>query len=68
MFSPAEEGAWAPGGASRWWLHQSLAQLDADLRRRGSRLILRWAADSLTELRRAAKRVRRRARRLESPL
>lgn len=29
------------GGASRWWLHYSLASLDADLRAVGSRLILR---------------------------
>lgn len=29
------------GGASRWWLHHSLASLDADLRKAGSRLILR---------------------------
>ncbi len=29
------------GGASRWWLHHSLASLDADLRNMGSRLILR---------------------------
>jgi deoxyribodipyrimidine photo-lyase len=29
------------GGASRWWLHHSLASLDADLRKHGSRLILR---------------------------
>jgi deoxyribodipyrimidine photo-lyase len=29
------------GGASRWWLHHSLATLDAGLRARGSRLILR---------------------------
>ncbi len=31
----------AMGGASRWWLHHSLASLDADLRKAGSRLILR---------------------------
>ncbi|TNE42155.1 MAG: deoxyribodipyrimidine photo-lyase [Sphingomonadales bacterium] len=31
----------AMGGASRWWLHHSLASLDRDLRRCGSRLILR---------------------------
>lgn len=37
---PDAEGSWAPGAASRWWLHHSLAALDADLRRRGSRLIL----------------------------
>jgi deoxyribodipyrimidine photo-lyase len=29
------------GGASRWWLHHSLAALDADLQKLGSRLILR---------------------------
>ncbi len=29
------------GGASRWWLHHSLASVDADLRAAGSRLILR---------------------------
>ena len=29
------------GGASRWWLHHSLASLDAALRKLGSRLILR---------------------------
>ncbi|MDE8652744.1 cryptochrome/photolyase family protein [Novosphingobium album (ex Liu et al. 2023)] len=29
------------GGAARWWLHHSLASLDAALRERGSRLILR---------------------------
>jgi deoxyribodipyrimidine photo-lyase len=31
----------AMGGASRWWLHHSLAALDAALRDKGSRLILR---------------------------
>lgn len=31
----------AMGGASRWWLHHSLASLDAALREKGSRLILR---------------------------
>ncbi|MEY9854340.1 deoxyribodipyrimidine photo-lyase [Leifsonia sp. EB41] len=35
-----------PGGAARWWLHHSLASLDADLRERGSRLVvLRGAAE-----------------------
>jgi deoxyribodipyrimidine photo-lyase len=50
IFAPEEEGVWAPGAASRWWLHQSLARLDADLRRLGSRLIARRAPDSLAEL------------------
>ncbi len=41
IHSPDEEGAWAPGAASRWWLHHSLAALDTELRVRGSRLVLR---------------------------
>ncbi len=32
---------WSLGGASRWWLHQSLAALSLDLENIGSRLILR---------------------------
>ncbi|PKP89414.1 MAG: deoxyribodipyrimidine photolyase, partial [Alphaproteobacteria bacterium HGW-Alphaproteobacteria-16] len=31
----------AMGGASRWWLHHSLKALDASLKEKGSRLILR---------------------------
>ncbi|MFM5924181.1 MAG: cryptochrome/photolyase family protein [Novosphingobium sp.] len=40
------------GGASRWWLHHSLAALDKALRARGSRLILRRgrSADVLAAL------------------
>jgi deoxyribodipyrimidine photo-lyase len=34
-------GRWAPGGASRWWLHHSLAALDLELRARGTGLVLR---------------------------
>jgi deoxyribodipyrimidine photo-lyase len=41
ILAPDEESPWAPGGASRWWLHQSLHALDASLRDLGSRLILR---------------------------
>ena len=33
-------GDWAPGGASRWWLAGSLESPDADLRARGSRVML----------------------------
>lgn len=39
VHAPAEEGAWPAGAASRAWLRRSLAALDADLRRRGSRLL-----------------------------
>jgi len=53
VWAPAEEGAWPPGAASRWWLHQSLAALAADLQRRGTRLILR-RGPTLDALRRLA--------------
>ena len=33
-------GERAIGGAQRWWLHHSLARLDASLRARGGRLSL----------------------------
>ena len=33
-------GAWKAGGASRWWLHHSLASLSAALEGMGSRLII----------------------------
>ena len=40
------------GGASRWWLHHSLASLDRELRRLGSGLVIRSGAapDVLEEL------------------
>ncbi|MBT3071203.1 DNA photolyase family protein [Rhodomicrobium sp. Az07] len=34
-------GRWRLGGASRWWLHQSLTSLASDLEALGSRLVLR---------------------------
>ncbi|MGA3157237.1 MAG: deoxyribodipyrimidine photo-lyase [Steroidobacteraceae bacterium] len=36
-----EEGAWATGGAGRWWLRESLRALAAELTKRGSRLLVR---------------------------
>lgn len=41
IWSPNEEGAWPPGCASRWWLHQSLVELANALERLGSRLIVK---------------------------
>jgi deoxyribodipyrimidine photo-lyase len=41
VHAPEEEAPWSPGAASRWWLHHSLAALDADLRRRGIPLTVR---------------------------
>ncbi len=49
IHAPDEEAPWAPGAASHAWLHRSLLALDADLRARGSRLIIR-RGDSLAEI------------------
>lgn len=43
IWAPEDEAPWAPGGASRWWLHGSLDALSRFLIERGSRLILRTA-------------------------
>lgn len=40
ILDDAGEMGWAPGAASRWWLHHSLAALEAALQKRGSRLML----------------------------
>lgn len=40
VLDDATPGAWRIGAAQRWWLHYSLASLDADLRARGGRLLL----------------------------
>ncbi len=58
VWAPQEEGDWAPGGASRWWLHESLRAFIGQLEARGSRLVIRRAgpgfeaADTLAALRR----------------
>ena len=54
IWAPEEEGAWAPGSASRWWLHESLEQLGAACDAAGSELII-GRRSSLAELRRVAK-------------
>ncbi len=41
VYDPEAEGRWAPGVASRRWLHRSLSALDETLRASGSRLIVR---------------------------
>lgn len=51
IHAPGENGPWAMGAAARWWLHHSLAALDAALRERGSRLVIRRTATSLAGLR-----------------
>jgi deoxyribodipyrimidine photo-lyase len=42
-------GDWAPGGASRWWLHHSLRALGKDIEESGGRLHLQ-RGDTLTAL------------------
>jgi deoxyribodipyrimidine photo-lyase len=54
IHDPDAERPWMPGPASRWWLGRSLQSLDGELRKRGSRLILRHG-DSLAALRALAK-------------
>ena len=44
ILDDAGEGDRPAGGASRWWLHHSLAALDAALKERGSRLLLAQGA------------------------
>ena len=51
IHAPDEEVPWPSGAASRWWLHHSLAALDAQLHKLGSRLIIR-KGDSLSVLQR----------------
>ncbi|MBN9589881.1 MAG: deoxyribodipyrimidine photolyase [Alphaproteobacteria bacterium 64-11] len=41
-------GDWKMGGASRWWLHHSLAALDRALKDHGGRLVLRRGAAEKT--------------------
>jgi deoxyribodipyrimidine photo-lyase len=55
IYAPEEEGAWAPGGASRWWLHHSLLALQEALSKRGSELIVHRSTDSLGTLTQIAK-------------
>ncbi len=56
VLDDAAEGRWPPGAPSRWWLHHSLAALDASLCERGSRLILERgdAAGALARVARAS--------------
>lgn len=41
VWAPDEEGEWAPGAASRWWLHNALKRLEQKLKQRGLRLVIR---------------------------
>ena len=60
VWGPEEEGAWAPGGASRWWLHQSLSWLAREFQQVGATLVLRRGA-ALAQLVGLAKETRAQA-------
>ncbi|MSU66805.1 MAG: deoxyribodipyrimidine photo-lyase [Opitutus sp.] len=49
LLDERSEARWAPGAASRWWLHHSLVALDASWRERGLRLVL-GRGDPVVEL------------------
>ena len=49
IWSDEDRNPWSMGGASRWWLHQSLHALEAQLLKRGTALIIR-RGDSLSSL------------------
>ncbi len=48
LLDDASAGCWAPGGASRWWLHHSLAALADALAERGAPLLLLRGRAELT--------------------
>ena len=50
IWSPDEAGDWAPGAASKWWLHQALKSLSEALKDKGGEFVLR-EGDSLGQLR-----------------
>ncbi|XP_010538941.2 PREDICTED: cryptochrome-1 [Tarenaya hassleriana] len=50
VWAPEEEGHYYPGRVSRWWLKNSLAQLDSSLRSLGTRLVTKRSTDSVASL------------------
>jgi deoxyribodipyrimidine photo-lyase len=50
IHAPGEEGRWAPGAASNWWLYHALAELEEELDHLGLPLVIR-AGPSLETLR-----------------
>lgn len=50
IWSPEEEGQFHPGRVSRWWLKESLVQLEISLRSLGVSLVLKKTNDTLSTL------------------
>ncbi len=46
VYAPAEHGKWAPGAASRWWLHHALADVSEQFSRSGYPFIIRKGTSS----------------------
>jgi len=44
ILDDAAPGEWKPGGAARWWLHHSLAELASQIANLGGKLVLRQGA------------------------
>lgn len=60
VWAPEEEGDWAPGAASRYWLHHSLNSLEESFEKAGSRLVIR-RGNSVEELESVARSAKTRA-------
>ena len=56
IWPPEEDGHWAPGAASRWWLHHSLRSLSEGLLERGSKPVIK-NGPALEAIRIAARRL-----------
>ncbi len=56
VFDPDEGGAWSPGGATRWWLHESVRALAESFEQLGSPLVIR-RGDPAKELALVAKAI-----------
>lgn len=50
IWCPKEEGPYIPGRVSRWWLKQSLIQLEQSLKSLGAELVLIKAESTLSAL------------------
>ena len=55
IWSPKELGDEAPCGAAKWWLYNALADLDNEVRRRGSEIVFISGDDTCECLRKAAR-------------
>ena len=50
VYAPEEENPWAPGGASKWWLHHALQDIQQQLRSVGLELLIQRSTNTLETL------------------